>query len=182
VVDWHTFKYNILRYMNNQEAANEDALARFITDEYDKAMSGAEIILTKNKITSSNKWMFWKHMHDGFISAKEIPEGEGAADSIFRKAISDAAIAYWTGAIMSSKYYGRLPGHIGFIPPCVVTNPGMCSYIAPRPANNMDSSLPFVDALVDCFKRHLLTITGIHTMIRPPTPSGPYPLVWTGIK
>lgn len=177
---WSQFKANISGYMNGRGAPSESAAANFIANAYEQAVLAAED-MTKNKLISYNKQGFIQQLHQGFVQSKTITGAVGSADLVIKPFIDMAAVLFWTGAMMTSSYKGMPPGHTGFIPPNMITSPGICNYVPPNPAVNLGSSSPFADALANCFRLHLLTISGLHTLVTLPSPAPPYPFAWVGI-
>jgi len=181
--NWYAFRASIGNFFAGQNSSGEEATAEAITAAYELAVSQAEDILTRNKLilSTANREGFKNHILNGMNAAKRHTKS-GEEILTLSNAINLAATTYWTGAMITSIYIGMPPGHTRLIPPGLVLNPGICNYVQPSLSpvyGNSASTIP--TAMARAFKAHLLTIAGLHTLIKLPSPGPPYPLPWAGL-
>lgn len=156
--------------------------ANLIATQYCKAVRNAEVILTKCKLVSP---ILPALMSQALVLAfTEGMTGSPLALSV-EKNISPALVTMWTGAVFGSNYTGMPPGHVSFIPPCIVPigTPGLPGFFAKFvPKYYSASSDEMINAFKLSFEAHLATLAGLHTAIVLPSPAPPYPLPWIGVK
>ncbi len=156
--------------------------ANLIAIQYCKAVKDAEVILTKNKLVTP---ILPALMSQALLLA--FTEGmTGAPLSVtIEKNLSPVLATMWTGAIFGSNYTGMPPGHVSFIPPCVVPvgTPGLYGLFSKfLPGYYSSSQDEMINAFKLSFEAHLATLAGLHTAIVLPSPAPPYPLPWIGVK
>ncbi len=160
-------------------ATDYEAAAEMIVDVYHNTVMDARTIYTNNGlIDTGNAQSFKSILKLKMGMAIQTYTPESLSRQHFSNGINQGVVAYWTAAQLTTAYRSLPPAHIKFIGPCIVTFPGICSFAAPLPTMN-PNELPSL--LANAFQQHLMTVQGLHTLIRPPTPVPPYPLPWVGI-
>lgn len=177
--NWTGFIANLTGEFSSYSSDDENQGAEKIVNAYHQTVSTANTILTLNMpINNGNAQRFLNVLRPKMNLAMNTYTPSGLAMQHFADGINTGVIAYWTGAILGTTYYGMPPAHISFLGPNIVLNPGICLFTPQQPTM---SPLEMPAKLAIAFQAHLLTIQGLHTMIRPPEPAPPYPLNWVGV-
>jgi len=97
-VNWKRLEDNIVQAIKERRARNEDAFAKLIADEYDRAIihKAADMILG-NTILVAKKSLLESALRGAFQLAK-LSRSESEAQRIMKSFINTGVIAYWTGA------------------------------------------------------------------------------------
>lgn len=181
-INWDVFKNNLLSYFesnknsqNTSDIANQ--VASKIADEYEAAVLQGGDAVYGNVLVTYNKSALSLAIEQAFRQGFGAQSIE-AIKFIYGNNLATGLIGFWSGA------------QLGFIIPpppsiTVISNP-VLSPGTPGATLSWNTQTEnreeFLDALVDYFKQHLQTLSGITTSLVPqPTgPPLPFTYPWTG--
>jgi len=180
-INWTIFKQNITRYfddnMRGEDKENPTAkdVSTKIANEYETAVKLGGDLMYKNPVTTYNKPGLQISIQNAFDIGQTTPS-TSVIPTLFGGWFSTGLIQFWTGAQL-----GMLippPGSVSIISN-VVLSPGV-----PVPVMNIkntENKNEFVDSMIDLFKLHLQSVSGLTTAFLPTVPAPtPTPFPWTG--
>lgn len=179
MIDWNLFKNNLKSYFNKNKASVFRSLdflkvATKISDEYERAVKSGGDLIYKNSVGVYNKLA----LQTAFVTA--FKKGMEAADpkkvsAIFGVGLSTGLIGFWTGAQL--EYTFLPPGTTSIISNNVTFSGVFAPTIKMANSTNEDE---FIDNMIDFFKNHLQTVSGVTMAVVPSTPPVPTPFLFTG--
>lgn len=193
--DWELAKADIIDMMSTptDSITQSKDISDFIASKYFEVIAEAETILTKQKLINNaglveiGKTGLSSAFQSFFASSKTILVTPEEATPIMTANyatlsanITSVLSSFWIASLMNSMYNGFIPGHVSFIPPCKVLGGAFILVYDNMPAHN--NVVKFVSKFIDACKTHLLTVSGLHAGIVPPSPAPPYPLPWVGLN
>jgi len=180
-INWEVFKNNLLSYFDsNANSKNTNNIlpqvASKIASEYELAVQQGGDLNYNNPVTTYNKPGLELNIRQAFENGQRL-QTTGPEQTIFGNFFSLGVIQFWTGAQLA--FLIPPPPSISVVSNNV-TVPGTAIPILKL--GNTENKTEFIDNMIDFFKQHLQTISGI-TIGLVPQPSGPpipTPFPWVG--
>lgn len=182
-INWNLFKNNLSLYfdsnVNNTDTSDKlNEVASKIADEYEIAVKLGGDATFGNSIITYNKPGLQKNIAQAFRTGMNASD-QTTTSQIFGNFFSLGLIQFWTGSQLGIII--PPPGTVGVVTN-ITTVPGII--IPVLQIVNTENKTEFIDAMIDFFKQHLQTISGITTALVP-TPPGvpvPTPFPWVGYQ
>ena len=179
-MSWGTFKDTLLPQMQNNSYRTISDFAKAFTLAYDIAVKSGKDPLNGVPLMKGNPVL----MQESIIQFLE--QTQKAKVLTFLEVVGPAIIIYWLGGKMSPFPPPKIPapGSIKNIATTngLVLNPGSWTPIKVSPNNNPEQ---FLNAFINSAKLHLMTVSGIYTVVAqypPPAPPAPGIVQWNGYQ
>jgi hypothetical protein len=179
-MSWGTFKSTLLPQMQNNSYRTISDFAKAFTLAYDTAVKSGKDPLNGVPLIKGNPIL----MQESIIQFLE--QTQKAKVLTFLEVVGPAIIIYWLGGKMSPVPPPKIPAP-GSIKNIVTTaglvlSPGNWTPVKVPPNNNPEQ---FLNAFINSAKLHLMTVSGIYTVIAQyPSPAPPAPGIvkWNGYQ
>lgn len=174
-INWSSVKNELINYFEKYRANSESNAAQKITNlYYDAIMNGTN--MWNNRPIAVNKSVLLQGLISGLTGMRALMSG--SSNTILNTSLTTGLIGFWAGGTLSLG--PPPPGSVAIVSNAVL-NPGSPQINIPN--NNRSASI-MANALVNAFRQHLITVSGL-TIAMVPQPTGPpipVSFPWSGIK